>query len=107
MDKLLTVHDDPYEAAKDSHAVVALTEWDEFKTLDYDKIYQGIRHVNRLDTVKEGNGPHTDAHDASTKLVFSQDDATCLLEFYCQSRVLHVMQRRSSDHRTEYTLPRR
>ncbi|KAL4171890.1 hypothetical protein KRP22_007066 [Phytophthora ramorum] len=42
MDKLLTVYNDPYEAAKDSHAIAALTEWDEFKTLDYAKIYEGM-----------------------------------------------------------------
>ncbi|POM81378.1 UDP-glucose 6-dehydrogenase [Phytophthora palmivora] len=42
IDKLLTVYSDPYEAAKDSHAIAALTEWDEFKTLDYAKIYQSM-----------------------------------------------------------------
>ncbi|TDH71814.1 hypothetical protein CCR75_001750 [Bremia lactucae] len=39
VDTLLTVYSDPYEAAKDSHAVAALTEWDEFQTLDYGRIY--------------------------------------------------------------------
>lgn len=29
----------PYKAAKDSHAVAVLTEWDEFKELDWKKIY--------------------------------------------------------------------
>lgn len=29
---------DPYVAAKDAHAVVILTDWDEFKTLDYARI---------------------------------------------------------------------
>ena len=29
----------PYEATKDSHAVALLTEWDEFKDLDWQKIY--------------------------------------------------------------------
>uniref|UniRef100_A0AAV1TQ66 UDP-glucose 6-dehydrogenase n=1 Tax=Peronospora matthiolae TaxID=2874970 RepID=A0AAV1TQ66_9STRA len=42
IDKLLTVVNDPYEAAKDSHAVAALTEWDEFKTLDYARIYESM-----------------------------------------------------------------
>jgi UDPglucose 6-dehydrogenase len=31
---------DPYEAAKGAHAVVVLTEWDAFRTLDYTRIYQ-------------------------------------------------------------------
>ncbi len=30
-------------AADSSHAVAILTEWDEFKTLDYDKIYQSMQ----------------------------------------------------------------
>lgn len=29
--KLVTVYNDAYEAAKDAHAIVILTEWDEFK----------------------------------------------------------------------------
>ncbi|VDM64603.1 unnamed protein product [Angiostrongylus costaricensis] len=29
--KLVTVHDNPYTAANESHAIVILTEWDEFK----------------------------------------------------------------------------
>ena len=28
----------PYEAAKDSHAILILTEWDEFKKIDFDKL---------------------------------------------------------------------
>lgn len=34
---------DPYAAALESHAVIILTEWDEFKTLDYEKIYKGMQ----------------------------------------------------------------
>lgn len=30
----------PYEATKDSHAIAILTEWDEFKDLDWQKIYE-------------------------------------------------------------------
>ena len=29
-----------YEAAKDAHALVICTEWDEFKTLDFENLYQ-------------------------------------------------------------------
>lgn len=35
----VTVVQDVYEACKDAHAICLLTEWDEFKTLDYSKIY--------------------------------------------------------------------
>jgi UDPglucose 6-dehydrogenase len=33
---------DPYKAAKGAHAVALLTEWKEYKTLDYQKIYDGM-----------------------------------------------------------------
>jgi len=33
---------DPYEATKDAHAIAILTEWDEFKNLDYQRIYDGM-----------------------------------------------------------------
>ncbi|GMH40128.1 hypothetical protein BSKO_08032 [Bryopsis sp. KO-2023] len=33
---------DPYEAAKGAHAVCLMTEWDEFKTYDYKKIYDAM-----------------------------------------------------------------
>jgi UDPglucose 6-dehydrogenase len=36
----VTVVNTPYEATRDSHAVAVLTEWDEFKELDWEKIYE-------------------------------------------------------------------
>ncbi|XGW19301.1 hypothetical protein V3C99_003269, partial [Haemonchus contortus] len=42
--KLVTVHDNPYSAADDAHAIVILTEWDEFKALDYERIYKTMKH---------------------------------------------------------------
>lgn len=36
------VFQDPYEACKDAHAIAVLTEWDEFKTYDWQKIYDGM-----------------------------------------------------------------
>lgn len=33
---------DAYEATKDAHAICILTEWEEFKTLDYKKIFDGM-----------------------------------------------------------------
>ncbi len=35
----VTVCQDPYEAIKDAHAVAILTEWDAFKELDYQKVF--------------------------------------------------------------------
>jgi len=40
---LVTVHNDPYEALKDSHAIAVLTEWDEFRAYDWQKIYDAMR----------------------------------------------------------------
>ncbi len=37
--RLVTVVTDPIEAAKDAHAIAILTEWDEFKTYNWDTIY--------------------------------------------------------------------
>lgn len=36
---LVTMEDDVYSACKGAHAISIITEWDEFKTLDYKKIY--------------------------------------------------------------------
>ncbi|PXA03443.1 nucleotide sugar dehydrogenase [Coraliomargarita sinensis] len=41
-DDSITVCGDAYEATKDAHAVLVLTEWDEFKELDYKKIYDAM-----------------------------------------------------------------
>ncbi|MGO1584616.1 MAG: UDP binding domain-containing protein, partial [Mesonia sp.] len=39
----LLVNQDPYEACKDAHAIAILTEWDEFKTYDWQKIYDQMQ----------------------------------------------------------------
>jgi UDPglucose 6-dehydrogenase len=36
---LVTICSDPYHAAEGSHALVICTEWDEFQSLDYQRIY--------------------------------------------------------------------
>lgn len=36
------VVNDPYEACKNAHAIAVLTEWDEFKTYDWQKIYDSM-----------------------------------------------------------------
>ena len=41
-DKFLEVHNNPYDALKGSHALAVITEWDEFKTYDWQKIYDGM-----------------------------------------------------------------
>ena len=38
----LTVVSSAYEAALGAHALAVVTEWDEFKTLDYARIYEGM-----------------------------------------------------------------
>ncbi len=37
--KMVEVHNNPYNALKDSHGIAILTEWDEFKSYDWEKIY--------------------------------------------------------------------
>ena len=40
---LLTHLTDPYEVCKESHAIAILTEWDEFKTYDWQSIYNNMK----------------------------------------------------------------
>ncbi|WP_442589236.1 UDP-glucose 6-dehydrogenase [Pedobacter sp. AW31-3R] len=40
--KGLSVFEDPYEACKDAHAIAVLTEWDEFKDYDWQRIYDNM-----------------------------------------------------------------
>jgi UDPglucose 6-dehydrogenase len=42
LDESVVTCTDPYEACKDAHALLILTEWDEFKTYDFDKIYASM-----------------------------------------------------------------
>jgi len=39
---LLSITSSPYDACKESHCVAILTEWDEFKTYDWKKIYDSM-----------------------------------------------------------------
>lgn len=61
-DESITVCSDAYEATKDAHAVLVLTEWDEFKTLDFKKIHDAMhlpaflfdgRNILDLDALRE------------------------------------------------------
>lgn len=38
----VTIETTAYAAAKDAHAIAVMTEWDEFKTLDFDTIYDNM-----------------------------------------------------------------
>jgi UDPglucose 6-dehydrogenase len=41
--KGVTVFTDPYEACKDAHAIAVMTEWDEFKSYDWQRIYNNMK----------------------------------------------------------------
>lgn len=49
----VVVVDDPYEACKDAHAVAIMTEWDEFVSYDWNKIYD---HMLKPAFVFDGRG---------------------------------------------------
>ncbi len=49
--KYLEVVKDPYEACKEAHAVAILTEWDEFRDYDWQKIFE---HMNKPAFVFDG-----------------------------------------------------
>ena len=40
--KYLTTHSNPYDAIAGAHALAIITEWDEFKTYDWQKIYDNM-----------------------------------------------------------------
>lgn len=40
--RLVTVTNDPIEATQNAHAIAILTEWDEFKNYDWQKIYENM-----------------------------------------------------------------
>lgn len=40
--KYVKVVEDPYEACKDAHAIAVMTEWDEFKTYNWQRIYDNM-----------------------------------------------------------------
>lgn len=40
--KYISSYQDPYEACKDAHAIAVLTEWDEFREYDWEKIYNNM-----------------------------------------------------------------
>ncbi len=39
----ISVMNNPYDVCKDAHAIAILTEWDEFKAYDWQKIYNGMK----------------------------------------------------------------
>lgn len=39
---LIAIEEDPYKAAEGAHAIAIMTEWDEFKSLDYERIFKSM-----------------------------------------------------------------
>jgi UDPglucose 6-dehydrogenase len=61
-DPRLSIAASAYEAAEGAHAIAILTEWDEFKTLDYARIFNAMhkpafvfdgRNIVQLDKLRE------------------------------------------------------
>jgi len=42
LDSCLEIHEDPLEAAAESYGLAVLTEWDRFRELDWEKIYEAM-----------------------------------------------------------------
>jgi UDPglucose 6-dehydrogenase len=40
--ELITIETNPYDACKNAHAIAIVTEWDEFRTYDWQKIYKNM-----------------------------------------------------------------
>ena len=41
-DDLVTICHDPYEACEGSHAIAIMTEWDEFRSYDYKRLFNSM-----------------------------------------------------------------
>jgi UDPglucose 6-dehydrogenase len=41
--KHIVIYNEPYEACKNAHAIAILTEWDEFKSYDWKRIYDDMK----------------------------------------------------------------
>ena len=46
--KSMQLQPDPYTAAEGAHAIAVMTEWDEFKTLDYQRMYDSMHKPVRV-----------------------------------------------------------
>ncbi len=42
-DQFVTIQTDPYKAAEGAHAIAIMTEWDEFKNLDYERMFKSMQ----------------------------------------------------------------
>ena len=42
--KYLQTETDPYKALEGAHAIAVITDWDEFKTYDWQRIYNGMQN---------------------------------------------------------------
>ena len=42
LEQMITTETDPYECCKGAHAIAIMTEWDEFKTYDYGRIFESM-----------------------------------------------------------------
>jgi len=62
---LVVTSPDPYSAAEGAHAIAVVTEWDEFKTLDYQKIYDSMAKPAFI-----FDGRNIIDHDACRKIGF-------------------------------------
>ena len=43
LNEMVDVYEDPYDACKNAHAIAVLTEWDEFKSYDWKRIYDAMQ----------------------------------------------------------------
>jgi len=58
--------EDPYEAAKGAHAIAIMTEWKEYKTLDYKRIFSNMERPSFI-----FDGRNILDHEALFKLGFN------------------------------------
>ena len=45
---LVTVHESAYSAAEGAHAIVLCTEWDQFREIDYERVYSKMEKPGKI-----------------------------------------------------------
>ncbi|PPS15639.1 hypothetical protein GOBAR_AA04935 [Gossypium barbadense] len=92
---------DAYEATKDAHGICILTEWDEFKNLDFKRIYDNMqkpafvfdgRNIVNVDQLREiGNDTSTLRQDAKFQILSNPEflaEGTAIQDLFNPDRVL-------------------
>jgi len=89
VEKCVKIHNDPYEACRDAHAIAVCTEWDEFAALDWKRIYdQMLKPAFVFDGRNVLNHSHLAALGFNVEAIGKKVSANVKDFNVCQSSIL-------------------